>query len=174
MLVAALGRCATFIAANSDGGERGDALLVMPQGVLVVVLAVVHPTAESYRAGAARADGSAAAVSGARKVAAFEALGGDGGYEFTPLIVEAYGRLGKPALELLSRLADIASEGGKVTKAGFIASALKEMSVGLCRGNGMMLAAGRKVFLVGVTGRDVQNATFVQTKINACHTAVCT
>ena len=142
--------------ANSDGGERGDALLVMPEGVLVADLAVVHPTAESYRAGAARADGSAAAVSGARKVAAFEALGGDGGYEFTPLIVEAYGRLGKPALGLLSRLADIASEGGKVTKAGFIASALKEMSVGLCRGNGMMLAAGRKV-LVGVTGRDVQN-----------------
>ena len=32
---------------------------------------------------------------------------------------------------------------------------LKEMSVGLCRGNGMMLAAGRKV-LVHVTGTDVQ------------------
>ena len=36
-----------------------------------------------------------------------------------------------------------------------VANTLKEMSVGLCRGNGMILAAGQKV-LAKVTGYDVQ------------------
>ena len=73
------------------------------------------------------------------------------------------GRLGKPAMSLLSRLADIAAEGGKVTKEVFVANTLKEMSVGLCRGNGAMLAAGRKV-LVNVTGRDVQRGALQPTE----------
>ena len=145
------------------GGQRGDALLVMPEGVLVTDVAVVHPTAETYLQGAVRADGSAAAARGASKVAAFEALGANGGYDFKPLIVETFGRLGKPAMSLLSRLADIAAEGGKVTKEVFVANTLKEMSVGLCRGNGAMLAAGRKV-LVNVTGRDVQRGALQPTE----------
>ena len=119
-----------------SGGQRGDALLVMPEGVLVTDVAVVHPTAETYLQEAARRDGSAAAVRGNDKVTAFEALGANGGYEFKPLIMESFGRLDKPAMTLLSRLADIAAEGGKVSKEVFMANTLKELSVGLCRGNG--------------------------------------
>ena len=103
----------------------------MADGVLVGDLAVVHPAAESYLQGAARAAGSAAAVRGARKVAKYAQRGGDGGYQFVPLIVETFGRLGKVAFGLLSRLAGIAAEDGKVSTAQFTANTPKELSVGL-------------------------------------------
>ena len=48
-----------------------------------------------------------------------------------------------------------AAESGKVAKDLFKANTLKEMSVGLCRGNAMILAAGQQV-LAKVTGYDVQ------------------
>ena len=78
-----------------------------------------------------------------------------GGYDFEPVIVETYGRLGEPAFELLARLARVAAESGKVDEGKFIENTLKEMSVALCRGNGSILAAGQKV-LTQVTGHDVQ------------------
>jgi hypothetical protein len=49
--------------------------------------------------------------------------------------VETYGRLGQPAMKLLHLLGDEASGPGGVTQASFVNGALRELSVGLCRGN---------------------------------------
>jgi hypothetical protein len=50
--------------------------------------------------------------------------------------VETYGRLGKPALRLMARLGQGAAESaGGVSKSGFVAGAIRELSVGMCRGN---------------------------------------
>jgi hypothetical protein len=42
-------------------GARGDALLVMPEGMLITDIVVAHPAAQSYLDAAARTDGAAAA-----------------------------------------------------------------------------------------------------------------
>jgi hypothetical protein len=52
------------------------------------------------------------------------------------VIVVSYGRLGKPALRLLARLGQEAAESaGVARKSGFVAWAIRELSVGLCKGN---------------------------------------
>jgi hypothetical protein len=48
--------------------------------------------------------------------------------------VEIYGRLGQPAMKLLHSLGDKAAGPGGVTRASFVYGALRELSVGLCRG----------------------------------------
>ena len=48
---------------------------------------------------------------------------------------ETFGRLGKPATALLNKLAECASASGVVFKNDFVVIALRELSVGLCRGN---------------------------------------
>ena len=58
-------------------------------------------------------------------------------YAFIPLSTESYGTLGKPSMELLNTLATTAGTGG-VVKDTFIANALGELSIGLCRGNGAL------------------------------------
>ena len=68
------------------------------------------------------------------------------GYAFTPLSHESYGRLGKPATQLLNSLAIAASAAGVVVKGDFVESALRELSVSLCRGNGVMYRRGLQVF----------------------------
>ena len=45
-------------------------------------------------------------------------------------------RLGKPAMQLLNTLATKAVDGGDVSKGSFAVRALRELSVGLCKGNG--------------------------------------
>ncbi len=61
------------------------------------------------------------------------------GYAFTPLSTESFGRLGKPAMTLLSELAEAAAAGPPVRpKDGFVAHALRELSIGLCKGNAVL------------------------------------
>ena len=60
------------------------------------------------------------------------------GYTFVPISVETFGQLGKPAMELINKLAATAAAGGAVGKGAFKAGALRELSVGLCRGNGVL------------------------------------
>jgi hypothetical protein len=57
------------------------------------------------------------------------------GYGFVPFSVETYGRLGQPAMTLLHLLGGEAAGPGGVTRASFVHGALRELSVGLCRGN---------------------------------------
>ena len=54
---------------------------------------------------------------------------------FRPLSHETYGRLGQPAMALLSELGDIVAAGQRSTKTAFMQSALTELSVALQRGN---------------------------------------
>jgi hypothetical protein len=55
-----------------------------------------------------------------------------------PFSVETYGRLGKPAAVFLGILGAEAVAGGDVSKSGFVAAALRELSAGLCKGNYLM------------------------------------
>jgi hypothetical protein len=55
--------------------------------------------------------------------------------------VESFGRFGAPAYALLGCVADVAADGGGVSKAAFMASALQEMGVPLAKGNGRVLRA---------------------------------
>jgi hypothetical protein len=57
------------------------------------------------------------------------------GYGFVPFSVETYGRLGQPAMKLLHMLGDEAACPGGITRASFVQGALRELSVGLWRGN---------------------------------------
>ena len=59
---------------------------------------------------------------------------------------ESYGRLGKQAMELLNAMADSACAGGPLPKPTFIENALRLLSVGLCRGNGVMYSRSLGVF----------------------------
>ena len=70
--------------------------------------------------------------------------------------METYRRLGHPAMGSLRDLAHIAGGDAAVDKRRFIESALQEPSVALCRGNGRMLRAGRKVMARRVGARSAR------------------
>ena len=122
---------------------RGDVLLVMPDGPLVVAVCVVHSAADVYVREAAITDGAATALRGARKEAKYLCVQAGGGYAFELISVETCGGLDEQALTFLERLRHIAAESGKVDKDFSMANTLKERSVGLCRGNAMILTAGQ-------------------------------
>jgi hypothetical protein len=136
-------------------GARGDALLAMPEGMLITDVVVVHPAAQSYLEAAARTDGTAATDREAFKVQKFRASADTGAYAFEAMGVETYGRLGAGTMRLINRLVGIAAESGKVDKGALVAYTLREMSVGLARYNGMLFRGGLKV-MARVTGRMFQ------------------
>jgi hypothetical protein len=116
--------------------SRGDILLVLPGGLTVADVSVVHPAASTYVQAARSVGGAAAARDQAKRVR--YATADPNGYAFIPLSVETFGRMGKPAMELLNTLATAAAAGGAVQKTGFVVNALRQLSVSLCRGNGIM------------------------------------
>jgi hypothetical protein len=63
------------------------------------------------------------------------------GYSFVPFLVESYWHLGQRALKLLHSLGDEAVGPGCVLRALFVADALRELSVGLIRGNFLLYGA---------------------------------
>jgi hypothetical protein len=65
------------------------------------------------------------------------------GSGFVPFSVETYGRLAHPAMKVLHDLGEEAAGPGGVSRSSFMAGALKELSVGLCRGN--FLGAERRL-----------------------------
>jgi hypothetical protein len=76
------------------------------------------------------------------------------GYPFYLFAVESYGRLGKDAMDLLGRLGKEAEEAGRlVSKSGYVASVVREHSVGLCRGNYYVYRAAWGL-LAQVTGHE--------------------
>ena len=108
----------------------------MPDGRVVVLDCVVtHPTAASYVERAARETGWAAARAEQKKIQKFDAFGQGAAFDFCPLAVESYGRLGLQASRFLSALGDLAASGGGVTKARFVRRVRQELSCALCRGN---------------------------------------
>jgi hypothetical protein len=126
----------------SAGLQRGDILAVLPSGRVVVLDCVVtHPAAASYVRAAARITGSAAARAEAAKRREFAAHQGAVGFEFVPLAVESFGRMGLAASRFLSDLGDVAAAGGQADKAAFVRAARQELSCALCRGNGLVYGA---------------------------------
>ena len=75
-------------------------------------------------------------------------------YDFVPLSHESFGRLGRPAMELLNKLADTAVRCGDVRRDVFVTNALRRLSVGLCKGNAFILLVGLRA-LAEISGRAV-------------------
>ena len=67
-----------------------------------------------------------------------------------PFAVETFGRLGDEALGFLNALGTIAAASGRVSKAAFVANALREVSCALQQGNARMYA--RSLFEIARAG----------------------
>jgi hypothetical protein len=122
------------------GLRRGDILTVWPDGrVRVMDCVVTHPAAASFVHDAAEVAGSAAAKAELRKQRAFDEFGEGSAYDFIPLAVESFGRMGSAASRFLSELGDLAAgEGNRVSKAAFVRGVRRELSCALCKGNARM------------------------------------
>ena len=123
----------------------------------VVDISVIYTATSSY-VQAALTVGGAAAVPDAAKSVRYESIGPNG-YTFVPLLVETVRRVGKPAMELINNLAATAVVGGAIEKGPLMVGALRELSVGLCRGNGALYRrslggsarASGSAFMAGMT-----------------------
>jgi hypothetical protein len=148
----ACNRAAQTVAAGLEA--RWDILLTLESGMSVVDVFITHPAGVANRAAAALTDGAAAARWDSDKRRAYNTLEPHG-CPFIPFSVDTYGRLGKHAISLLGQLAVEAREvGWKVSKSGFVAAAIRELSVRLCRrSNQMQRSLG---LLTGVTRRGLR------------------
>jgi hypothetical protein len=151
---------ATAALLTNRDGARGDILLALPSALTVADVSVIHPAAQTYRRAAAREAGSAAAERDRAKRSLYETADPHG-YAFCPISIETFGRLGKPAMELLNTLAETAADGG-VLKETFVTTALRELSVGLCRGNAVLYKRGLKT-MARVSGTAFQEGMLVPT-----------
>jgi hypothetical protein len=113
---------------------QGDILLALPQGISITDISVIHPLSLNIISRAATTAGAAASHRDQLKRTAYARVEPHG-YGFVPFSVETYSRLGQPAMKLLHLLGDEAAGPGGVTRASFVNGALREQSVGLCRGN---------------------------------------
>ena len=119
------------------GLRRGDILAVLPSKMTVLDCVVTHPAAASLATAASKRAGAAAAKAEQGKRREFQEFGDGAGYDFVPLAVESFGRLGLAASRFLSALGDVAeSRGAEVSKARFVRHARQELSCALVRGNG--------------------------------------
>jgi hypothetical protein len=133
--------------------ERGDMLVVLPdEGLVVTDVSVVHPAASSFFRQAAHTAGAAASLRDASKFCKYGGGGQVAGGSFTSLSMESYGRLGRPAMQLLQTLAAAAASsataGSDVTTSSFVTGGLQELSVALVKGNEVVY---REVFNVYAT-----------------------
>lgn len=122
--------------AQQPGARMDIVFNIEPDGLSAVDQSVVHPAAESYSAAAALNAGAAADLRDGQKRTAY-ATADPHGYHFTPFSVESYGRLGKPAMHLLRKLAAVAGQTPGVHAFDvkkFMEMALKRLSVTLCNG----------------------------------------
>jgi hypothetical protein len=127
--------------------ERGDLLVVLPdKGLVVTDVSVVHrllPVGSTHGR-------SAASLRDASK---FRKDGGGvqvAGGSFAPLSMESYGRLGRPAMQLLQTLAAAATSsataGSDVTTSSFVTGALCELGVALVKGNDVVYRVALRVY----------------------------
>jgi hypothetical protein len=120
--------------------ECRDMLVVLPDVVLPDLINVyaVHPAANSFFRRAAHMAGTAASLRDASKFCKYGGGGQVAGGSFTALSMESYGRLGRPAMQLLQTLAaaaaSTATAGSDVTTSSFVTGALRELGVALVKG----------------------------------------
>jgi hypothetical protein len=104
--------------------------MALPHGIYIADISVIHPLSLIIVSRAATTAGDTDQL----KRTAYARVEPHG-HGFVPFSVETYGRLGQPAMKLLHVLGDEAAGLGGVTRATFVNGALRELSVGLCRGN---------------------------------------
>jgi hypothetical protein len=105
--------------------------MVLPRGIDI---SVVHPPSTHLLHRAASTAGAAATHRDHQKRTTYSRLEPNG-YEFVPVSVESFGLLSQPAMKLLHTLGEEAAGPGGVSWASFVDGALRELSVGLVRGN---------------------------------------
>ena len=128
---------------GGTNASRGD-VLVIAKSLTILDISVIHPCAASHIKHAKSDPGWAAAMRDEAKRKSY-AAGGYEGYAFVPFSVESYGRLGQPAMKFLKKLSrDSGLQGA--SQHAFFASALRELSVALARGNAAVFNAGAKVY----------------------------
>ena len=99
---------------NARENARGDALLAMPEGMLVIDVNVVHALAVTYLQGtvaagkSAEVDDAAAAMGEHNKEDEYRRDIDGGAYELEPVVMESGRRLGKGVMRVINRLAKIA------------------------------------------------------------------
>ena len=125
---------------GNPGLRRGDilAVIIMPDGHIAVLDCVVtHPAGSSYLPNASQTAGFAAARAEQLKHTDFEQFGQGAGYEFVPVAIESYRRLGHEASRFLLELGNIAASDGHVRKGAFVRSVQQELSSSCapCPGN---------------------------------------
>jgi hypothetical protein len=123
-------------------------LVVLPdEGLVVTDVSVVHPAANSFFQQTAHTAGAAASLRDASK---FRKYGGGGqvaGGSFTPLSMESYGHLVRPAMQLLQTLtAASATAGSDVTTSSFVTGVLRELGVALVSGNDVVYREALHVY----------------------------
>ena len=124
-----------------DGADdaRGDIVCFLGGENVVVDVSVIHVLAASYLAAASAREGAAAAERDRQKRAAYAGRG-DSGVKFIPFTVESLGRMGKPALGLLTSLGRRAADasGGTFSSRQFVDGVLQEVGVVLAHFNRRM------------------------------------
>jgi hypothetical protein len=114
--------------------------MALPRGITISDLSIIHPLSINTLPRAAITAGAAASHRDQQKRTAYARVGPNG-YGFVPFSVETYGRIGQPEMKLLHDLGEEAASPGGVSRSSFVAGALRELSVGLCRGNLMAYRA---------------------------------
>jgi hypothetical protein len=112
------------------------AFLPPPLGLTLLDVSVTHPRCSSYVHAAAASPGATAA---SRDQVKYNAMSGHAlhGQRFVPASVETYGYLGKPLVQFLSQLSEVAAQKTLgLNQGSFLASAYRELSVALVRGQG--------------------------------------
>ena len=69
-----------------------------------------------------------------------------GGYDFTPLVVESYGRQCSGTHTLLNLLGRLAADSGRVSKGAWVEGALWRLRIPICKGNDFLFRANLHAF----------------------------
>ena len=113
---------------------HGDVLVSTLEDCLNVDVVITHPASRTLCGRASRTPGAAAPVAEENK-RRIHAAGGTRGYRVVPFAIEAYGRLGRAAVELLGEWDDAAAGNGAFDWDAYLTWVKRELSVSLVRGN---------------------------------------
>ena len=118
--------CSKLAGSNpvTSAGDRADILCVVQDRLLLSDVSVTQCCASTYVETAAATAGSAAEVRVAKKVAKY-ALHEPGGCDFTPLVVQAYGREYSTTYTFLNLLGRLAADSRRVTKGAWVEGVLR-------------------------------------------------
>jgi hypothetical protein len=108
--------------------------MALSYSIYIIDVFVIHPLSMNIISRAATTAGAEASYPDQQKRTAYARVEPHG-YGLVPFSVEPYFRLGQPAMKLLHLLGDEAACPGGVIGASFVHGALRELSVGLCKGN---------------------------------------